>query len=282
MLKSTQKEFFPLEWYDGKIVRYGNIDSSHPSHFLYAVFDCLQDFRVLDAKGKRVYIENKRLEIAKNLDLVVLKRMLPIRILLEKYVATFKQVLQSQHQVLSKIIDRPNVFFKQLDEEVIHESHLEPFVTSAFQQCLDEIEKTEKQQIKADKKEKCATLFQKFHEEIWKLTLSSILEDYRKRCADPHIAIDHVMMIVLLYALPMNVFFIDRDLQNIVTIDADYYIYSMDRKTAQNIFLLFSYPSSFESIGVVESPADTNPKQVKVRRLFPFQHAFVQSAIKQS
>lgn len=280
MLKSSQKEFFPLEWYDGKIVRYGNIDSSHPSHFLYAVHDCFQEFRNLTQSDKQTYIDKQRKILGDRVDFKIWKRLVSVRSITDYYVKEFQNDIQSQN-VISRIIENPNRFFHKITEEVVHETHIETFVLNSFQKCLENVEKREKKTIDEAKKQKCSDLFFKFHESIWNKSLSSLFQTFRERCRDPLVPIDNFMMTVLLYTLPTNVFFIDKDIQNIVTIDADYFIFTTDRNTANNIFLLYSYPLSFESLGVVESPYENSPKHVKIRKLFPLKHDFVQTALKQ-
>lgn len=281
MLKSSQKEFYPLEWFDGKLVRYGNIDTSHPSHFLYAVYDCFQDFRNLNIKDKNLYIEKHRKLIADNLDFGHWKRMVPIKRVFEKYVELFQENLNGQ-QVLSKVIANPNMFFNNANEEITHESHIESFVTNKFKKCLEQLQKVEKKTIQDEKKQKICDIFFDFHQHVLKNVFQSLFEIYKQRFADPLVPIDNLSMILLLYSLPVNVFFIDRDIQNIVTIDADYFIFAMDRKKIPNIFLLYSYPFSFESLGVVESSSEESPKHVKVRKLFSYSHSLVQAALKQT
>jgi hypothetical protein len=285
MLKSTQKEFFPLEWYDGKIVRYGNIDASHPSHFLYAVYDCFHDFRKLGQKEKQSYIENQRKVLSQDLDFERWRRSTPIKPTLEHYIQLFQKNLKTrtQYKILERIIESsPSPLFHQIHDDVIHESHLEVFMTHAFQKCLQEIERREKKPIDDVKKQKCCSLFIEFHQIAWEETQQQLFRRYQERCADPLVPIDHPMMIMMLYALPVNVFFIDKDLHNIITIDAEYYIFSTDRQSSHNIFLLYTYPSSFESVGVVEAPCEDSPKHVKIRKQFPHSHTLVQNAIQQT
>lgn len=279
MLKSTQKEFFPLEWYDGKVVRYGNIDSSHPSHFLYAVHDCFQEFRNLSASDRRVYIDNQRKIVGDRVEFSVWKRLVSVQSIIDTYVKTFKEQISSQ-PVISRIIDDPKRFLQNITEEVVHENHVETFVLHSFQKCLEHIETREKKTIDVIKKQKCSDMFSHFHESIWAQSMNGLFESFRDRCRDPLVPIDTFMMTVILYTLPVNVFFVDKDIQNIVTIDADYFIFTTDRHTANNIFLLYSYPSSFESLGIVESPYENSPKHVKIRKLFPVQHEFAQAAMK--
>jgi hypothetical protein len=283
MLKSTQKEFFPLEWYDGKIVRYGNIDASHPSHFLYAVYDCFHDFRKLGQKEKQTYIDNHRKVLSKDLDFERWRRSTPIKPALEHYIHLFKKNIETQHKILSRIIESaPSSLFHHIHDDVIHESHLETFMTNAFQKCLEEIERHEKKPIDDMKKQKCCQLFIEFHHSVWKQTLEHLFREYQARCADPLVPIDHPMMIMMLYAIPVNVYFIDKDLHNVITIDAEYYIFSTDRQHAHNIFLLYTYPSAFESLGVVEAPCEDSPKHVKIRKQFGYSHTLVQNAIQQT
>lgn len=280
MLKSSQKEFFPLEWFDGKIVRYGNINSSHPSHFLYAVHDCFQEFRNLDQTHKQIYIDKQRKNLGDQVDFKIWKRLVSVSSIMDHYIKEFQNKIESQN-VISRIIENPNRFFHQMTEEVIHENHVETFVMSSFQKCLEHIEKHEKKTIDEAKRQKCIDLFSKFHDSVWNISLHGMFQSFCERCRDPLVPIDNLMMTVMLYALPVNVFFVDKDIQNIVTMDADYFIFTTDRKTANNIFLVYSYPSSFESMGLVESLYENSPKHVKIRKIFPLQHEFVQTALKQ-
>lgn len=280
MLKSSQKEFFPLEWYDGKIIRYGNIDSSHPSHFLYAIYDCFQDFRKLNQNDKQTYIDKQRLIISKDLDFERWKRLVPISTIIDNYIKIFQDNIKS-HNVLFRIIENPNTFLHKITQETVHENHIDSIILHSFQKCLEQIEKRENKSIDLVKKNKCLTLFSEFHESIWNKSMKSLFDNFCERCRNPLVPIDNIMMTVMLYALPVNVFFIDRDIQNVITMDADYFIFASDRHTANSIFLLYSYPSSFESLGVIESPHENSPKHVRVRKLFSSNHNFVKTSLNQ-
>lgn len=278
-----QKEFFPLDWYKAQVVRYGNIDTSHPSHFLYAVYDCFQNFRSLNQKDKQSFIENKRVEFSKLVSKKEWSRLASIQIILDTYIESFQEGLKTENsssRILQKIIKNPTHFFADICEEVVHQSHIESFINGRFKKCLEKIEKEEKKKIDEVKKQKCCDLFHEYHENIFQKVESQLFQDFQHKLADPLVSIDSLMMICIMYVLPVNIIFIDKDIRSTIVIDADYFIFSSDRKDVQNIFLLYTYPFCFESIGVADLPNDgSTPKQVKIRKLFSFEHDFVQTAI---
>lgn len=277
------KEFFPVEWYDAKIVRYGNIDAAHPSHFLYAVNDCFQTFRGMKQSDRKDFIERQRKELSGKVRRDIWEKTVTSTILYEEYTRQFDSGLRDSG-VLAKIIDHPKSFIPPLgqDEDVVgdrdHVQQIGSVVKEQFQKRLQALEKKEGRTIDEGKKQKCVQLFQQYHDRVLTRAMDALFERFKAGIADPLVSIDPVMMMNLLYPLDVNVIFIDKDIGMPVTIDADYSIFSMDRKSSQTVFLLYMYPFRFESLGLVENTATDAPRHLKIRKLFAHNHPFVQTA----
>lgn len=258
---------FIIPW-QNDVVRSENISSNDPFHFFYAINNGFQKFRKMTINDRQKYITQQRKEIANKIkkeewinyinDYRDIIHLFETFFLQKKVPDGFSSI---QYDIIFKIIPDHNIMYqyamKNIDMmgEKIRENIIREFMT-IFGIYLDDIEKNEQKRISEEKKMKCCTIFKYYIEQLLEIAENDVFKEFVKDVRDPYKNFDLYYIPFIISHLPFQVYFIEEETKDIISVSPYYDEILLKQKYDVNIVLLYRSPLNFNSLGIMEYNGD--------------------------
>jgi hypothetical protein len=281
-LEYGKLEKYPIEWCPN-FIRIGNIDEKNPNHFFHAINYGFKSFRELSYDDKIKYIEKQRHDIANKItkDKWSSFGFYNTLQLFQSNVFKYRHNDLEKYEIILKIIPSMDEMILQVFKNIsIQEIELKQIVFQEFKQLfsiyLDDIETKENKNLSHDKKNKCKSLFQDYLDIIWTYSENLAFSNFMQELKNPKSCIDFYLLPLIISYLPFNIFFIDNDTKDIISLNEFYDHFLKTQKNDINVFILYKYPSYFESLGIMEIMENGN---AMISRLFTSDSDIIQKCL---